>query len=422
MMARRLLGALLAACIPFLTAPPGRAEIGALDNVPAATLLLPYFEVDLANPNGSTTLVSITNVGKHRRPTNLASALVVHVTLWTDLGVPTFAFDIYLTGYDAQSFNLRDVFDGNLPQTADDGADPTDTISPQGPLSQDINYPGSAPSCSGGPYPPLTAALVTALRNAHTGQASGRLGGLCGGANFGDNIARGYVTMDVVVQCAGSDTHPGSPGYFSDGGIARNNLQGNLLTGEFFLVDSAQNFAQGESLVHIEASETLTSGYTFYGRLVGGNAADRREPLPTVWAAPYGTGGPTSRGTDLLVWRDPLTPVAPFNCALVAPAPFPLGHTEILAFDTEENPTAIASGRAPIALAASRVSIGGPGLPVTPRAGWLRLNLNTTVSGSPLPAGVSQSYVMTLHDSQGRFSGGNAASHYDNARNPFAAP
>ena len=31
------------------------AEIGTIDAVPAATLLLPYFEVDLANPNGITT-------------------------------------------------------------------------------------------------------------------------------------------------------------------------------------------------------------------------------------------------------------------------------------------------------------------------------------------------------------------------------
>jgi hypothetical protein len=37
------------------------AEIGTVDDVPAATLLLPYFEVDLDNPAGVTTLFSINN-------------------------------------------------------------------------------------------------------------------------------------------------------------------------------------------------------------------------------------------------------------------------------------------------------------------------------------------------------------------------
>ncbi|HEX6865177.1 MAG TPA: hypothetical protein VF414_20270, partial [Thermoanaerobaculia bacterium] len=37
------------------------AVIGTIDDVPAATLLLPYFEVDIANQNGVTTLFSINN-------------------------------------------------------------------------------------------------------------------------------------------------------------------------------------------------------------------------------------------------------------------------------------------------------------------------------------------------------------------------
>jgi len=51
---------LLAAAL--LLAPAGAfAEICSLDKAPAATLLLPYFEVDLDNPNGQTTLFSINN-------------------------------------------------------------------------------------------------------------------------------------------------------------------------------------------------------------------------------------------------------------------------------------------------------------------------------------------------------------------------
>jgi len=42
-------------------AAPMSAVICTIDAVPAATLLLPYFEVDLNNPNGLTTLFSVNN-------------------------------------------------------------------------------------------------------------------------------------------------------------------------------------------------------------------------------------------------------------------------------------------------------------------------------------------------------------------------
>src|SRR5215211_5636477 len=120
------------------------AEIGTIDDVPAATLLLPYFEVDLANLNGINTLFSINNAS--------ATAVLAHVTVWSDQSVPVLDFDVYLTGYDVQTISLRDIFiNGNLPRTASAGQDTSgDTISPQGPVSQDINFA----SCATLPYSP----------------------------------------------------------------------------------------------------------------------------------------------------------------------------------------------------------------------------------------------------------------------------
>src|SRR3954454_17316745 len=101
------------------------AVIGTIDDVPAATLLLPYFEVDLNNANGINTLFSINNAS--------ATAVLAHVTVWTDQSVPALDFDVYLTGYDVQTISLRDIFvNGNLPVTASAGQDPKDTISPKG--------------------------------------------------------------------------------------------------------------------------------------------------------------------------------------------------------------------------------------------------------------------------------------------------
>ena len=52
---------LLALLLMMAAARPARAGICSLDDRPGATLLLPYFEVDLDDPNGRTTLFSISN-------------------------------------------------------------------------------------------------------------------------------------------------------------------------------------------------------------------------------------------------------------------------------------------------------------------------------------------------------------------------
>src|SRR5437763_1088789 len=87
----------------------GYASAGTRDNddscdvkvTPAATLLLPYFEVDLSNTGVRTTLFSITNVTRYPQ--------IAHVTLWTDWAYPVLNFNVFLTGYDVQAINLADV-------------------------------------------------------------------------------------------------------------------------------------------------------------------------------------------------------------------------------------------------------------------------------------------------------------------------
>ncbi|HXU31729.1 MAG TPA: hypothetical protein VN851_14235, partial [Thermoanaerobaculia bacterium] len=152
-------------------ASPLRAGICFLDEVPAATLLLPYFEVDLNNPNGIDTVMSINNAS--------AGGALAHVVLWTDLSVPTFDLNLYLTGFDAQTLRLRDIFNGLIPNTASAGQDPADWISPRGPFSQDANFA----SCNGQlPPPSVPASLVTHLRAAHSGTFSAILNGCAGRA------------------------------------------------------------------------------------------------------------------------------------------------------------------------------------------------------------------------------------------------
>jgi hypothetical protein len=424
------------------------AEIGTIDDVPAATLLLPYFECELDDnlvpAGGRNTLFSINNAS--------ATAILAHVTFWTDESIPTLDFDIYLTGYDVQTISICDIFNGNLPVTASDGQDPLDTISPQGPLSQDINFA----SCNGRlPYvnPELGSTLLTHFRNAHTGRASAVFGNRCSGFNFGDTIARGYVTVDTVTQC--SLDFPSDPGYFA--GVA--SFQ-NVLWGDYFYVDNAGNFAQGETLVHIEACipgngyigyvGTGTSGvntcpmapgdYTFYGRYVAGTGTDQRESLSTQFATRYLNGGPFDGGTNLYVWRDsktapgaPGAPNGPFTCGGNATW-FPLGQSDIVAFDEQENPTdlcfqgdnvspAIGGADACFPLEAQCVSLAGGNLAgddPTPPAdfGWMFLNLNTSLAGG-LFNPTAQAWVTTVMSAEGRYSVGFDAIQLDNANQTF---
>lgn len=68
---------------------------------PAATLLLPYFEVDLSATPQATTIFSVTNVS--------ATPQIANVTIWTDWAFPVISFPIFLTAYDVQPINLYDV-------------------------------------------------------------------------------------------------------------------------------------------------------------------------------------------------------------------------------------------------------------------------------------------------------------------------
>lgn len=285
--------------------------------------------------------------------------------------------------------------------------------------------PGST-SCNGQlPLPPLPAGHIAHLRAAHTGQPSAFYGGLCSGAAHGDNVARGYVTVDSVNFCTLDP--PTGVGYFIAGGFgAANNL--NQLWGDYFYVDPDDNFAQGEMLVHLEASNALGAGnYTFYRRYSGGS--DQREGLATTWATRFLNGGPFTGGTELIVWRDSKRTISPFSCALAAPAPFPLGHQQVVAFDEQENPDVSVPPffpplppHFPFPWEANRTPVGSFDLPVPTSFGWIYMNLNHPVPGSQVPfEPLTQNYVGTLHSAQGRFSVGYGGLSFDNVTDPALA-
>lgn len=435
---RRLLNlTLTAATVAVLagSAQPARAQgtTPMIGDQPAATLLLPYFEVDLENPAGANTLFSINNAS--------ASAILAHATVWSAMHVPVLTFDVYLTGYDMQTINLRDVINGVLPRTATDGQDPLEVISNQGPISQDINFA----SCNS-VLPPTTlpTSTVNHVRAALTGQQS-PLTGQCSSLSDGTLVARGYVTVDTVNQCTSAT--PATAGYFVNGGggIATNQ---NVMWGDAVYVNhlGGQEASDGSPLVHIRAfpgvgvagvqnrvddlAQTTVAGeYTFYGRLVAWSAADNREPLSSIFMARFANSAPAQ--TTLTVWRDPKMPQAEFSCAS-RPAWYPLAATQVVAFDEQERPQSLLTDaqspfsplvdttRTPFSAGVQRVRVGGSDLPTTYASGVLYVNLNTVVtpgSNPPEDPTLAQGWV-SVHTKGGPgwYSVGSPATQLESAR------
>jgi len=381
----------LLALIALLTAAPASAAVCAIETAPAATLLLPSFEVNLgcrqAN-GGITTLFSINNAS--------ANATLAHVVVWSDLSVPVLDFNVYLTGYDVQSINLCDVLvTGLLPQTASAGQDPSDTISPKGPLSQDVNFA----SCVGQlPAPTLPASFIAHLQSSLTGQFSNLFGG-CAGLAYGDNVARGYVTVDTVNNC--TLRFPSDAGYFAPaGGGSGDATDQNVLLGDYAYVNSAPSFAQGYTMVHLQADpnrpETSTSGqYTFYGRYVNWTAIDHREPLPTRFFARYINSGVSSTTTTMTAWRDPKVKQNPFQCGTL-PFWYPLAQARVVAFDEQEHVAESASPIFPFPGAVGKVQVGSATLPTPFPFGWILYDLNSTVGSAPPVDPLAEQAWLTL--------------------------
>jgi hypothetical protein len=420
------------------------AELCTVDAVPAATLLLPYFEVDLGNAQGVNTVFSINNAS--------APPALAHVAVWTDWSQPVLDFDVFLTGYDVQTVNLYDVFaNGNLPVTADEQSDTLDTISPHADHPEwDGSFPQTAANASvdcNNIFPLFLNPVLegTRLADIQAKLTGDSIDGACYGATHGDGLARGYITVDSVDTC--SLIFPNDDDYFTDGvnpAVANNN---NVLWGDYFIINGDNDSARGDNLVHIEATDApaWATGYTFYGRYsVPALTIDGREPLGTAWGARYLNGGAFDGGTSLQVWRDStVTDIDDAGFVCGGPGEFgagpewhPLNETEVIAFDEEEaweelcgivfgpggppvSPPTVPTDEDPVCfpLETQSVAVGDGALAPSFSFGWLFMNLNVGIDGpfasfdlDPGSGGtLAQSYVSVTHTALDRFEVGLAA-------------
>jgi len=415
-----------------------------ISTAPAATLLLPYFEVDFnsAQTTARTTLFTITNVSPYPQ--------IAHVVIWTDWSFPALDFNIFLTGYDVQSINLWDVLnrgiiapsstpgvggtssDANVPDNPGSNADPFEND--ENPNITDTS------ACSGSQLPGLIPTnLLTDLRLVLTTGRGTNTGIPCTSTVGGTHAnAVGYITVDVAPSC--NTSLPNDPTY-----AAANLLFDNVLIGDYQDVNpnpTTGNFAGGNPMVHIRAvPEGGPAGsalvpatnlpYTFYSRYETGAqiGIDRRQPLPSVFAARYIQGGTGAFNTNYKIWREGNTA----GTCTTASGNANLGATEIIRFDEHENAN-VGGGSlviSPLPPAGGIPETGSyattnPIFPAGPTsgdlAGWMYLNLNIPgLGGAPLSnvtagrvpalpprpangAPASQNWVIVSMSAEGRYA------------------
>jgi hypothetical protein len=363
--------------------------------LPAATLLLPYFEVDLDDFGGETTLFTVTNVADR--------AKVVRVTLWTDYGFPVLSFDVYLTGYDVQSINLRDV----LASGQIGGPEGTGTaVSPVGDLSRTAGAGHDLTGCIEIPH--LTPEMVARIQDAFllgSYEVPGHQGRCVVGTAHANAI--GYATMDVVRRCNGE--LPGLE-YFEE-----DIRYDNVLMGEYQQLNPGASFAQGGPMVHIRAvGDNFPE--TFYGRLnvddhPGERPSDQRQPLPSTFFARWISGGSSTYRTSFKIWRELAHRDLADECGITGDF---TTVTEIVTFDENENAFTQATAlrvdppqpAQPEDLpAAALVSVTNPDVfPVPPNgavAGWVYFNRD---SRDPAAGRADQAWVVSSMRAEGRYS------------------
>jgi len=428
---------------------------------PAATLLLPYFEVDFksAASTARTTLFTITNVSRLPQ--------VAHVTLWTDWSYAALDFNIFLTGYDVQAINMYDIFNRGIIAP---GAIPGVTGSTAG-TDVRTTAPSLVPSGNPANAAPATSAVTPGAPNAGananfavtvgtdcqsqpgripdayladiqqvftTGVPGSIIGAACAPLHIGGVHANavGYVTIDVANTCTQSLP---SPGYFST-----QILFDNVLIGDYQDLNpnpATGNYAGGNPLVHIRAvPEGGPAGsvpgtnlpFTFYDRYTNGiipRTIDRRQPLPSVFAARYIQGGPGNFNTNYKIWREGLGSATGTAISCTTSINSSLTVAEIVRFDEHENATTAAFSTVPISPAPTPTTLTLPETSSTPTsnisvfpsippsgdvAGWMYLNLNNG-GGPNLSAqrpgfigasgrNVTQNWVIISMFAEGRFS------------------
>ncbi|KAA0253674.1 hypothetical protein FBQ97_01110 [Acidobacteria bacterium ACD] len=336
----------------------GYAVTCAYDNVPAATLLVPYFKVsrndstggDIPTDRGVNTLVAITNVS--------SNGVIVHASIWNKYSHTVLDWNIPMTGFDVAIIDMRAVLNGNLNSNANlqkPGATDACKTAPGFGQTRYVRFTHPDASLNGTDFrnaisiynvPAFSGAFRTKVWDSL--DESGDISGMnAAGANTvdADNPAcpgmptdgsyagdfSGYMTLDVVNYC--TNWFPDQAEFYVNDAIATSGwgptYTPNAIMGDIFFIDRNPNGGNisGEIAIPMEYDVRLENwvvNKTFFGRYqgyellsAGANPfvpaayrfwGDGREPLGYRYGFRYlldSTTAPTLQ-TWAIVWRSDL--------------------------------------------------------------------------------------------------------------------
>ena len=387
----------LLACLSVLSG--AQAAICAVDPRPAATLLLPYFEHDYATActalgaGGYSAAFTLHNVSDQSQ--------LGRITLWSTAGIPVLDFYLYLHARQSRRITLYDLLClGRLPRTGsqvnrDDAVFRTS--------SPNFTFCGAGFETDVPPsyQTPLTQARRDEIRQALTGKNVALAGG-CYGEDHGDDIARGYLTVDDVEMCA---TQAVDSAAYLQGVLGFD----NAWIGGWEQTGLDENVGAGGSMIAIEAAPPgafADDTPTFYGRFDDFSAVDRREPLPSTWSTGFLQNGSPARTAEWIVWRETprLTPSPALCNGTSAGGELPLQARDQRGFDAGgQSQASPQAPPAPIGLATQRIPASA--LESTSEvafAGALGLGYANLADGTADPR-LGQGWVGALSFVPGRF-------------------
>lgn len=246
-MKKTLLTCLAVAAVLAL-ASPAFAITCTVDQRPAATLLVPYFQVSYdtngvlvsTGPDARDTIVTIANAS--------AAPMIAHVNVFNRESVLVLDFNVALTGFDVQAMRMSDIISGNLPDTVNSSGGDTCQRNANAAV-----YPNPDGFLRVRPLVPATG-QDNSQATTHYTQAFnlGIITGLrtnCAGTVEPNAI--GYIIIDHVNYCNLSD--PTDPNYYYNDAIGmENNLWGEII---FTSGEGIPTYAM--STVNIEADASI---------------------------------------------------------------------------------------------------------------------------------------------------------------------
>lgn len=327
-----------------------------IDQRPAATLLVPYFQVSFDNdgnlvtsgPGARDTIVTIGNAS--------SAPMIAHASVYDRYSILRLDFNIALTGFDLQSMRVSDIITGHLPNTpTDEDGVPTGDVCQR--AGGDV-YPSPNGFLRVIPASPTVAAttfdnsLATTEYNGVYFSIADLLREDCGGDL--EDLAIGYIVFDHANYCNLSDPTDPNYFYFNAAGM-ENNLFGEIV---FTSGEGLPTYALSTVNLEADAAIGIASEFdttrTFYARYweFSGYPAnvcpncgsadpetdlsisspwnipgfypgirgigDQREPLGLKWAARWFDLG-TSITSNFRAWRGPVSAIFDDLCDVPAP-------------------------------------------------------------------------------------------------------